>query len=177
MAQNPVADSGVGGQPTDPIRVTAGGAKQLQDELSLLEKSQRPMLETRLRRTRLLLAPSDSAVAEVNIESDLKLAKQRIAELESMLARVQIIGEGPVPETVQPGFGVTVAYDDGDKAIMTLVWPLEADLTRNYVAVVSPVGRALLGKPVGAKVKAEDGPDSVDLTVVSIEKAPVGGIS
>jgi transcription elongation GreA/GreB family factor len=177
MAQNPAADTVVGGQPSEPNQLTADGYKRLVGEMEMLQTQQKPQLLAAAKRARLLLAPGTSLPTLDSIQSDLLLADQRIIELEKILRNVEIIGDGPVPETVQPGWGVTVRYDDEQKLeqVLTVVGPLEADVLRGFITADSAVGRALLGKPVGAKVKASDGPDSVDLTVDSIEKAPVGG--
>lgn len=177
MPTDDPSTSDVVAPPSAPNLLTETAYKRLVAERESLQQIQRPALEQRVRQAKLFLAPADGAMVAAVAEGDLAVMDQQIEQLQTILKNVQIIGEGPVPETVQPGWGVTVRYDDEQKLeqVLTVVGPLEADPLRGYITAESPVGRALLDKPVGAKVKAEDGTDTVELTVVSIEKARPDG--
>ena len=173
MQNDASISSTVGTGQDEQYVLTRAGLEQRRQTLEALRTTYRPQLERQIRRRRLLLPAGEGAPEQIGLFSNLDDLDRQIAELEKIVTQAKVIGDGPVPETVQPGWGVTVRYDDGkgDEAILTLVGPLEVALSRDYIAMNSPVGRALLDKGVGAKVKAEDGTDSVELTVVSIEKS------
>jgi transcription elongation factor GreA len=159
-------------QPTvaDRIELTSAGRDRLAGELAHLRDTMRPGLAERGRNARLFLAPTDATGIIDMSERDLASVNGRIARLEAMLANAQIIGEGPVPATVQAGFPVTVRDDDGRDETLTIVSSVEADPSRGLISNESPAGRALLGKPSNSTVHVDAGADTLTLTVVRIGK-------
>ncbi|MDP0927666.1 nucleoside diphosphate kinase regulator [Paracoccus onubensis] len=75
------------------------------------------------------------------------------ALLLSTLARARIVPADRLPDDVV-ALGRRVTYLDEDTQVnrhMTLVPPAEADIARDHVSVMTPIGIALIGLPVGAK--------------------------
>ncbi|MFN0072431.1 MAG: GreA/GreB family elongation factor [Chloroflexota bacterium] len=81
-----------------------------------------------------------------------------------------MVERGGRGSTAQPGSVVTVRHEDGSEETLTLVGPLEADISRGYISGESPAGQALPGKAAGAKVTAGTAADAVTLTVARIGK-------
>ncbi|MCC7371592.1 MAG: GreA/GreB family elongation factor [Chloroflexi bacterium] len=103
-------------------------------------------------------------------QAELDSIDARIVELEGLLATAQVIGDGPPPARVQPGSHVTVRYEDGAEEGLTLVGALEADAANGRVSIVSPAGKALLGKGLGADVSLGTSADRVTLRIVRLGK-------
>lgn len=92
------------------------------------------------------------------------------------LSRAEIVADEECsPDVVR--VGSLVSYRDGvsgrDRTVR-LVWPLEADVNRNRISVLSPVGAALLGMSPGQEIVW---PHSVGeprtLTVLAVHGADV----
>jgi transcription elongation factor GreA len=91
----------------------------------------------------------------------------RIRVLEHHLASATVVetpaGGGAV------AVGSKVSYRDGDKTKeVTLVHPLEADLTAGKLSSESPVGLALLGASKGDKVELETARGSKQLEILDV---------
>ncbi|WP_218042872.1 nucleoside diphosphate kinase regulator [Steroidobacter gossypii] len=69
------------------------------------------------------------------------------------LNRAEVVADDQCPNIVR--VGSLVAYRDGANdryRTVRLVWPLEADVNRNRISVLSPVGAALLGMSPGQSI-------------------------
>lgn len=161
MSDTPVAATAV--------QVTRAGFERLQQELAALRTERRPAVARDLQRARLFLNPQGNAATVVIAESELELIDQRIADLEDLLEKAQVIGDGPPSSTVRPGSRVTVRYEDGTEETLTLVGPLEANAASGRVSIDSPAGKALLGKRSGNDAAIGDGDRSLALQIVSID--------
>ncbi|WP_367198005.1 nucleoside diphosphate kinase regulator [Amorphus sp. 3PC139-8] len=95
------------------------------------------------------------------------LAEDLLGELDR--ARIVDTPE-EVGGTVQMGSTVTFSTEDGGSRVVTLVYPDEADIARGCVSILTPIGTALLGLPVGGRIDfvANDGRLRM-LTVAAIE--------
>ncbi|MCL4798860.1 MAG: GreA/GreB family elongation factor [Burkholderiales bacterium] len=73
------------------------------------------------------------------------------AALAATLAGARIVGVDDLPaDVVAIGASVDYADADGRRRTVTLAFPAQADAGAGRVSVLSPVGRALLGRRVGA---------------------------
>ena len=76
------------------------------------------------------------------------------AELSDELDRAHVLGAGRHPaDTVC--MGCTVEYRDdmtGRVQTVTLVYPSEADISKGCISVLTPIGTALIGLPVGKSI-------------------------
>lgn len=69
------------------------------------------------------------------------------------LDRAEVVADEQCPNVVR--VGSLVGYRDGVNGryrTVRLVWPLEADVNRNRISVLSPVGAALLGMSPGQSI-------------------------
>lgn len=110
------------------------------------------------------------AISEARAEGDLRenggyhaarerqgLLEARIAYLESRLACANVIDRKTISGD-KILFGATVTLEDvesGETKVYTLLGPDEAEPNEGSISVLSPVGRALLGKRVGDEVVVE----------------------
>ena len=155
---------------TDRIELTSAGRDRLAAELAYLRQTARPAIAERVRNARLFLTPTDAAEIIDLSERELATVNGRIARLEAMLADAQMIGDGPVPATVQAGFPVTVRDGHGREETLTIVSSGEADPSRGLISSESPARKALLGKARGSTVNVGAGADTVSFTVQRIDK-------
>jgi transcription elongation factor GreA len=138
------------------VPVTAAGYSALQGEL-----------EHRMReRVRLSQRTQDAIADDLNlaensefqaVQTEQEINETRIAELEDKLARADVIDVSKLSgDTIK--FGATVTVLDVDtraRKVWQIVGEPEADVSRRKISVTSPIGRALIGKAVGASVEVE----------------------
>ncbi len=133
--------------------LTAEGAQKLRDELVFLKDVKRTELAERLR--------SAIQQGDLSENADYTAAKEeqsflegRILALERMLVEVVILDESKTMGEVRMGGRVTVVEEGSDdKETFQIVGPAEADPMGGKISNVSPLGQALIGKKIGAKVK------------------------
>ena len=141
-------------QDSNKTYLTAEGAQKLRDELAYLRDVKRPELAVRLR--------AAIQQGDLSENADYTAAKEeqgflegRIMALERMLAEVVILDESRshVGE-VRMGSRVTVVEEGfSDQETFQIVGPAEADPMGGKISNVSPLGQALIGKKIGAKVR------------------------
>lgn len=97
------------------------------------------------------------------------LAEDLLGELER--ARIVATSED-AGATVQMGSTVTFTTEDGGSRAVRLVYPDEADIARGCISILTPIGTALLGLPIGGQIDfvANDG-RLRKLTVTSVERS------
>jgi transcription elongation factor GreA len=152
------------------VPMTAQGAHMLRQELQHLKTEARQSVIR--------------AIAEARAHGDLKenaeyhAAKEqqafvegRIAELETKLARAQVIDVTTLNTDGRVVFGATVDLlnEDTDEEVRyRIVGDDEADIKAGLISVNSPIARALIGKRASdtATVKAPGG--DVEYTVLSV---------
>jgi regulator of nucleoside diphosphate kinase len=73
------------------------------------------------------------------------------------------------PDIVRMGSTVRFRTTDGDQREVTLVFPAEADIDRNWISVMTPIGAALIGLRKGQSITwlTRDGRKQV-LTVLRV---------
>lgn len=102
------------------------------------------------------------------LEKNPELADTLLLELD----RARITGSGAaLQETVQMGTTTEYQSDDGQKRRVTLVYPIDADITEGKVSILTPVGTALLGLKTGQSIGwiANDG-RTHKLTILAVER-------
>lgn len=132
--------------------VTAEGLKELKDELKKLVDEKRPQLIERVTIARGhgdLSENSEYAAAR----EDLAFIEGRIEELEELIAKAKLIKVKKAKE-IKLGSKVTVKAN-GKKLTFELVGEWEADPTAKKISHTSPLGKSLLGKKKGDKVRIE----------------------
>ena len=96
-----------------------------------------------------------------------EVAQELLAEME----RAKVVDARQVPaDVVRMGSTVTFKSDDGHKRRMTLVYPVDEDVTLHKISVMTPVGAALIGLGEDQSISwtARDGRRH-ELTVLRVE--------
>ena len=140
----------------DTIPFTKNGLKKLRDELSHLEKVERP------RNIRAIAEARSHGDISENAEYHAAKERQgflegRINELKSVIAKSEIIevDRGPADRVV---FGRTVVLynvQTEEEVAYQLLGPYESDPEKGKISVTSPLGQSLIGKEEGDEVRAK----------------------
>ena len=153
------------------ILLTRPGYEQLQRELNILTGEENAKVAEMLADAR------EDDQGEEAVFFDAMISKERLDErvghLQNVLARAEVIDADEDPNTITPGNRVTV-YDTTEKEefVMDLLDTEEITHGRRGVSLEAPVGRALLGKHVGDKVKVEVPDGVVTYKVRKIDMIP-----
>lgn len=140
----------------DRVPMTPRGYAQLEAELKRLKTVDRPQIVKEIELARAHGDISENAEFEAAKERQAQI-ESRIRAIEDRLARAQVIDpSGQSPDAVR--FGATVLLMDvesGEEISYTLVGEDESDVSKGLISVTSPVGRALMGKPVDEVVRVQ----------------------
>ena len=153
------------------ILLTRQGYNKLQRELNILTSVENSKVAEMLAEAR------EDDQGEEAVFFDAMVSKERLDErvshLQNVLARAEIIDADEDPDTITPGNRVTV-YDTAEKEDFTMDLLDSEEIThgRRGVSLDSPVGKALLGKRVGDRVKVEVPDGLVTYKVQQIEMIP-----
>ena len=156
------------------ILLTRQGHHMLQRELNILTSVENSKVAEMLAEAR------EDDQGEEAVFFDAMVSKERLDErvshLQNVLARAEIIDADADPSTITPGNRVTV-YDSAEKEEFALDLLDSEEIThgRRGVSLDSPVGKALLGKQVGDRVKVEVPDGLVTYKVRQIEMIPDDG--
>ena len=136
------------------IPITPKGYQVLKQELEQLKSVERPQNIQAIEEAR---AHGDlSENAEFDAAKDRQaFIETRVQDLEYKLANADIID----PETLEIGdkavFGCTVVLenvDSGDEVKYQIVGPDESDIQNGKISFSSPLGKAIIGKEIGAEI-------------------------
>lgn len=172
-AQTRSAQSG-GADVPGPVQLTRSGIAQLQQTVRGLREVMRPQILARARQGQLFMDSVQGAETAAAARQDLAAVDRQIADLETLLAGAQVVGEGPAPANVQPGFPFTVRQSDGTTRTLTIVSTIGASPAQGLISSDSPAARALLGKAPGASVTVGEGDEALTLTVQAIGRDAAG---
>lgn len=152
------------------IQLTKDGLEDLQKELTELVEVKLPAVVARVAKAREQGDLSENAEYS-NAREDQTLIEARIAEIERILERAQVVAA--TKSHTKVGIGsklvVTLKGKKNKKMTLLIVGEFEADPQKGKVSAVSPLGKALMGKAVGdqAVVKAPAG--EIIYTIVEIK--------
>lgn len=136
------------------IPMTVKGFKMLEDELKNRQTVERPRIILAIQEARAHGDLSENAEYSSAKEAQ-SLNEGRIAELESLISRAEIIEVAKLTgSTIK--FGATVKLVDEDteeEKSYQIVGDVEADVRSGRVSISSPIARALIGKKVGDTVE------------------------
>lgn len=108
-----------------------------------------------------------TSLATASLERLPDVAQELLSEME----RAMIVEAQQVPaDVVRMGSTVTFKSDDGHKRRLTLVYPVDEDVTLHKISVMTPVGAALIGLGEDQSISwtARDGRRH-ELTVLKVE--------
>ncbi len=148
--------------------LTKDGEYELRRELKQLTETRRPALAQKLKEA--------AAQGDLKENADYHDAKEqlgftegRVQHIESILRRAIIVENvGPSDEV---GIGSTVIIEEigsGEEEAYKIVGSAEANPRERKISQKSPIGAALLGEKVGAKVKVATPDGSVRFKIVDI---------
>ena len=151
---------------TEPVLLTPEGLERLKHEL-VDQKARRIEAAERLKEA---FQPGD---IEDNPEyeqakEEVGMLDSRIYELEEMIARAEIISD-PHSSIAAPGSTVEVADAEGLVEVYHLVGAVESDPTEGRLSVESPVGRAIVGRKKGDRIKVTVPQGTLELTIKSVK--------
>ena len=153
------------------VPMTIAGAERLRAELNELKAVQRPKISR--------------AIAEAREHGDLKenaeyhaareqqsFCEGRITEIEAKLSESEIIDISKIEPNGKVIFGTTVTLfnlDTDEHVSYQIVGEDEADVAAGKISVVSPIARAIMGKPGGEEVVVKVPAGEVQYEIEKIE--------
>ena|SRR3989344_3062518 len=147
--------------------LTHEGLTHLKDEYEELIKVKKPAVTKRIQRAREFGDLSENSEYDAAKEEQ-SLLEVRIAQLEEILARAQIIK--PIQKTDFVVIGSTVVVGINDEIHeFTIVGSMEADPTQKKISNESPVGQAILGLKVREIIEVAVGPVKSKIKVLEIK--------
>jgi transcription elongation factor GreA len=149
-----------------PSYLSREGLERLRAELEELQSVKRPEIATRIHDAKEHGDLSENAEYE-DAKNEQAFIEGRIASLEMLIKNAVLIDENHSTTHVQIGSTVEVKSDDGVEKY-TIVGSAEAAPGNGYISNESPVGRALLGRKKGDKVKVTVPAGDFTYTIVGI---------
>lgn len=74
-------------------------------------------------------------------------------ELEAEMERAEVVSTGQVPSNVvQMGSTVVFRTEGGQRREVRLVYPRDANIETGSISILTPIGAALIGMPVGRSI-------------------------
>jgi transcription elongation factor GreA len=154
----------------DQSFLTRKGYEKLHKDLEDLKKK-RPIIAKQIQEAREKGDLKENAEYHAAKE-DSAHNERRIQEIEGKLSGARILeDQGDLPSD-QAYIGATVAVkdDSGEQMKFTLVDSAESDPSNGFISITSTIGQALLGQPVGAKVKVPVGKSGYSLHILKITR-------
>jgi transcription elongation factor GreA len=152
-----------------PVPITRRGLHKLQAELDELRTVKRKEVADRIRSAKEFGDISENSEYD-DAKNDQGWIEGRILTLEKMIRNAEIIREPSKKSagTIQLGSKVRVKAEFGEENF-TIVGPVEADPKKGLISLESPVGKALLGRGKGDKVKVATPGGSSTMQVLSVK--------
>lgn len=137
----------------EQILLTKHGMQKLQEELNQLKDEERPSVIKAIAEARAHGDLSENAEYSSALEKQ-GFVEGRISELESIVARAQVIEPERLATDGRAVFGchVEIRGESGNIEVFQIVGTHESHLGENRVSTASPIGRALIGKSAGDTV-------------------------
>lgn len=138
------------------VPITREGYEKLKLELQRLQKEERPRVIKAIEEARAHGDISENAEYEAAKDKQ-GMIEGRIQELNGQISQSEIID---LPQEVDGKiiFGCKVIVEDletGEVSSYRLVGPYEADVQAGTISIISPIGKALIGKEEGDEVKVQ----------------------
>jgi transcription elongation factor GreA len=153
----------------DKIPLTKAGADRLDAELKGLKSKDRPEIITAIAEARELGDLKENAEYHSAREKQ-SFIEGRIAELEAILSRADIIDTSKMSGTAKFGAHVELVDEDTDEQkTYQIVGEPEADIERGLLNIASPLARALIGKDEGDSVEVRTPGGTRSYEIISIK--------
>jgi transcription elongation factor GreB len=151
------------------LYLTQAGAERLHAELLALLKAERPRVTAEVSAAAAQGDRSENA-EYIYGKKRLREIDRRIRFLQRRLDSSTVVDPREQKDHARVYFGATLVLEDedGKRTGYQLVGADETDARGGRISVESPLGRALLGKPLGASVTVVRPRGEVDVTIVEI---------
>ncbi|MGD0018296.1 MAG: transcription elongation factor GreA [Candidatus Limnocylindrales bacterium] len=151
-----------------PTHLTAEGLANLRTELEELTTRRRPEVIARIKAARELGDLSENADYEA-ARKEQSFLEGRVQQLEQMIKHAVIIqSTSDSGSVVELGSTVVVETDRHGEETFQIVGSAEADASAGKISFTSPIGRALIGRKAGEKIRVEIPQGSMDFLVVEV---------
>ena len=153
-----------------PIYLTVDGMRNVKKELEYLTTTRRREVAQMIAE-----AKAEGDISENAGYDEAKTAQGflegKIRELENILKHAQLITEDAAPANVVTLGRTVIIEEDGTdlRETYTIVGSREADPLNGRVSNESPMGKALLGKKAGQKVKVESPGGQIAFKIIKVE--------
>lgn len=140
----------------EKIPVTAKGLVRLEAELKQLKTVERPAIIEAIAEARAHGDLSENAEYSAAKEKQ-SFIEGRLQELEAVVSRAEVIDVEALTHA-HISFGATVRLVDEDteeEISYQIVGDYEADINANRISTSAPIGRALIGKHMGASIEVQ----------------------
>jgi transcription elongation factor GreA len=153
------------------VLLTPDGLSKLEKELDHLKTVKRREVAARIKQALEFGDISENSEYD-DAKNEQAFVEGRIATLEKMLRNARVIDQDEVDtDTVTVGSKVRLKdLESGQEYEYTLVGSAEADPAEARISNESPVGRAILGKKVGAVVEVDAPAGTLRYEIVSISR-------
>lgn len=135
------------------IQLTKKGFQDLQEELNELVNTKLPEVVKRISVARDKGDLSENTEYQ-NAKEDKDIIDARISEIEDVIKRAEVVNKTRSKTLIGIGSEV-VTYPQNNKSkkmTITVAGEFEGDVEQGMISIVSPLGKALLGKKQGDKV-------------------------
>jgi transcription elongation factor GreA len=127
--------------------------KRFEDEIAQLERELTQELPKEIKRARELGDLRENAEYHAAKERQ-RFVEVRVSMLRQRVSEIHLMNLDRIPRG-RAGFGSKLTIrENGREMAYELVMPEDADPDRGFISVASPVGRALVGKEEGDRVRA-----------------------
>lgn len=156
----------------EEVLLTEKGYKKLEEELEKLTTVKRREIAKRIKTAREFGDISENSEYD-DAKNEQAFVEGRIKEIKNLIDNAKIIKEDEVSnDKVNLGTTVRLHNIDEDKFVTyKLVGTAEADPLDHKISNESPIGKAILGKKVGDKVKVKVPKGVIKYEILSIEKS------
>mgnify|MGYP000893585984 CR=1 FL=1 len=153
------------------IILTREGLQRLEDELELLKSVKRKEVAERIRQAIEFGDISESSEYE-DAKNEQAFIEGRISALEKTLRQARLIEDDDI-QTDRVSLGSRVVLRDvetGKEISFTIVASAETNPKERKISDESPVGRAIIGKPIDSEVEVQVPAGIARYRIVSIDK-------
>lgn len=156
---------------SNPVQyLTPEGLQNLENRLKFLLEVRRPEVAERLRQALEEGGDLSENAEYEDAKNEQAFVEGEILRLETILSSAQVIEATGKKDSVVLGARVTITEKGtNDKEVYHLVGSAEANPQEGKISSESPLGKALLGKKVGDKVKVDAPAGELTFVVKAIE--------
>jgi transcription elongation factor GreA len=156
---------------TGTVYLTRSRLTELENELINLKTNQRKVIAEKIAEARGHGDLSENAEYDAAKEAQSHL-ELKIGKLENLLSRAKVVNPEDIPDDEVFVLCSVQVLDlkHKEEITFTLVSPDEADFELDKISIISPLGKALLGKKVGDIVLVEVPGSKIEYKILKISK-------